>query len=964
MTNDLILRVSYNGSIYDLDINSDIPLRLDMSAVENQSLGNVFGIGSQTFDLPGTKKNNRFFNHGYDVSQQDIPAFYNSISAWVILNGETVLEGSLQLQEIVTSEDGYVTYKVSVIDKVVLFKQNLASKLIRNGNWSRYNHTLTSGSIVDSWTNNLLSGSIFYPLADYGRPDPDTFPNIPLVMLGVSGSANPGDINSTSTPMRVEQFLPAVRLKDVFDVIFEQVGFDYTGSFVSGSNWEQLYVLPKAIEGLGIASVAGIENTVNYQRNTEQILGTVGGGTPSIQVDFLPNLEISDPGNNFNTGTGMYIAPQTGEYTFNVTVTVSNETDPNDNPDSAYILRLYSGSAGGGADTVLASSAPYYFVYNGPPYGARTVTWTGTLNIGDPVYANIEIDDYFSQPESQEYFTMAFGNAFQVTVAPETFEGAPVDMSQQWGDTKSIDLLKGVIEHFNLILEHDPYNPNVIKIETFLDWIRQGEIKDWTDKYNTAKRISINHTIDEQPKELLLQDQEDSDRFSKQTKEQEPNYQYGTLRILADNNISQGEKKIGSFFGPIVLGSQIDSASIDPIQNIRDYDLALSSDFVFPHLYKFDNKKQTAFKFKPRIGYKVTNEINDSFYIGSPSHYIDTTGSYATISNLNSIDPVISGSSLDLHYNNTYGAFTNGIANINGGVSNYQTYWSDYIQSLYWTDNKKVTLDLYFEPYEYKSIRLNDRIQIKNQMYRINKISGYNITNRDVVTVELIKLYPAFWQLTELETPPAPSSTPTPTPTPSLTATPTLTPTPTPTLTSSPTLTVTPTPTPTAGLAPCYTYYIENYDLVETMTYRYLDCSDCTTYVTDQTVLPDSTSPSFCACSGSVEQVSGNDNNLIVQEEPFCIDGLSTIYRSTLKETCSDFCTSNYAISSASYADNPYASLSIGDTIYGLPATAGYYAYSSTNTDTTTGPFRIAEVNTSGVVQGIDVCSGGSCVPL
>ena len=386
-------------------------------------------------------------------------------------------------------------------------------------------------------------------------------------------------------------------------------------------------------------------------------------------------------------------------------------------------------------------------------------------------------------------------------------------MAQQWGDTKSIDLLKGVIEHFNLIFEHDPQNPNVVIIETFLDWIRNGEIKDWTGKYETAKRISINHTIDEQPKEILFQDQEDNDRFSKVTKEQEPNFQYGTLRILADNNLSQGEKKIGSFFGPIILGSAIlsgsvDDGAVDPTDGTtKTYNLDLNSDFVFPHLYKFDNKKLKAFKFKPRIGYKVSNEINTGFYVGSGVASIDTTGSYATLSNLNAIDPVVSGSTLDLHYNNTYGNFSNGIGNMGTGVSNYETYWKDYIESLYWTDNKKVTLDLYFEPDEYKNINLNDRIQIKNQMYRINKISGFNVTKKDVVTVELIKLYPKFWQLNSppySPGPPVPTATPTPspTPTPGLSQTPTPTVTPTPSIT--PTITPTSTVTPTPSGAPTY----------------------------------------------------------------------------------------------------------------------------------------------------------------
>ena len=57
----------------------------------------------------------------------------------------------------------------------------------------------------------------------------------------------------------------------------------------------------------------------------------------------------------------------------------------------------------------------------------------------------------------------------------------------------------------------------------------------------------------------------------------------------------------------------------------------------------------------------------------------------------------------------------------------YLSYWNNYIAGLYWNEGKKVTLDLYFTPEEYKDIRLNDRITIKDQTYRINKIKGFNL---------------------------------------------------------------------------------------------------------------------------------------------------------------------------------------------------------------------------------------------
>ena len=78
---------------------------------------------------------------------------------------------------------------------------------------------------------------------------------------------------------------------------------------------------------------------------------------------------------------------------------------------------------------------------------------------------------------------------------------------------------------------------------------------------------------------------------------------------------------------------------------------------------------------------------------------------------------------------------------------------------------------------------------------------------------------------------------------------------------------------------------------------------------------------------------------------------------------CSNYCITNYNISTLTSADSGYNTLTIGDKIYGQSG-AGFVAYSNISTDTTTGPFRIAEIDATGEVIGLYECSGGSCVPL
>ena len=737
MINDLILRVTYDGVVTDLDVDGDVPLRLDMSTVESQDFGKVFGVGSQTFDLPGTSNNNKFFNHAYSVSATDIPGFYNTIPCDVILNGETLLLGRLQLIEVITSDEGYIDYKVQVTDTVLQFEEALNGLLITDADFTAYNHTFNSASILDSWDDNLLSGSIFYPLAEYGgQNDTNNF------SFATFSSGSAFDQPTTRAwdvgahPYQPEQFLPAIKAKDLLTVIFDQVGFRYTGSFAESDDFNQAYVLPKGQDGIGPVVDPSLIAVFEAEENTPQSF-TVAAQT-NVQVNFTS--EISDPQSAYNAAQSHYVAPANGDYIFRADMVFDNPTIGTIDIVT-YRLDLVKGIYPSSA-TVIDTAQVTINALEGATVNLA-VGGKHTLNSGDDVWV------LFTKTVGGNAFSVA-GSTFGCSDAPPSVVDTTLLMGLQFqADTKSLDILKGFMEQYNLVMVPEQNSSRTIVIETFNDWIREGEIKDWSQKFDSAKRIGINHTVDELPKETFLKNKDDVDRFSKVTIENQPNDQYGTLRLLADNNISQGEDTIGDFFAPVILSGPFEiettPASLTPSSQSFDFDIDVNDNTVIPHLYKLENKQIQSFAFKPRIGYKVSNTVQYPYVIniGELGSFTQISGSYATLSNVAAL-PVISGSTNDLLFNNTYTPYTDAGFNFNNSVSNYKRYWETYYSSLYWDDATRVTLDLFFEPYEYESIQLNDRILINNIIYRINKIKGFNLTRRDVVTVELLRLYPAY----------------------------------------------------------------------------------------------------------------------------------------------------------------------------------------------------------------------------
>lgn len=740
MINDLILRVTYNGVITDLDVDGNVPLRLDVSQVINQEIGKVYGIASQNFNLPGTADNNKFFNHAYLESAIDIPGFYNTVSCSVIRNGETLLQGQLQLVQVITDENGFTTYEVLITDSAVEFNAELGDKLLKDANFSRLDHTLTSGSIIESWTTPI-SGGVFYPVADYGADEFSAYPFEPIVT--VSGNlTKSGSIDNINTPMGVHQFLPAVKAKEVISSICQQAGFNYSSSFIDSSDFDNIYMLTKAKEDLGIVGQI-LENTLQTSMSLDQDKSKLGPtGLPfSSQSVINFDSEISDEGNNFDTSTFTYTAPYAGAYFIDVELEVEYDVPQGE----ATVGIEFVGNEGTKAVSrvTLADGDPPYsgtFILALQQRVELLKGNTYTVQFDLDITAMNDVNDDFE-------LTVKAGSTFNIPRALSIYDDAPVDIALQFdSQLKSIDVFKGILEHFNLVAYVDPGQNKVIAIEQLDDWLRSGNTQDWTEKYNTAKRRAINQTVDEQPKTLLFQQAEDSDRFSKLSQESEPNFQYGTLRTISDSNIPTGETEIGKTFAPVVLASAIQYGGVNfsgvATLNIGD------SNFILPHLYKFENNERVSFKFKPRLGYKVSTPVppaaaNQTIFVGNSGSAQPYSSSYATISNVNAL-PVVTGTSKDLHFNSTYPSYVPSSFNISSGSNNYTNNWQTYVNSLYWDEAKKVTLDLFFEEYEYQDIKLNDKIIIGDNSYRINKIKGFNLTRRDVVTVELLKDFPAY----------------------------------------------------------------------------------------------------------------------------------------------------------------------------------------------------------------------------
>ena len=545
-TQGLSFRLVANGQALDLFKDEQIQISDNITGLFD--IGSLPSDFSRAITLPGTKTNNAFFEHVYDISVTNPFLFATNIKvdAYFDFGGIYVASGYLQLNRVNVIANKFIdSYEVTIFGSLSSFAREINRATLNDlTTLSQYNHTASFDNISSSWSGGLFSGDIIYPLVDYGTNLEYTF------------TPDSYGINTISSSLSVQNFKPAIRILKVWDAIFEEYGYSYESDFLTSSFFDEEYMIcdyglkyPQIdgleLEGLGVMRIGPISGsfsdaimtnnvylTLAYENTQVDRQGYIGDGA-TYKVDRLTSL-------SGRLKTVLNVSGSSGvpQFTFQIAQT-------------------------GSLTEVDAIPLNSYNVFFQEIRAAQTTS-------GEKTYKLEQKFKFNDIPEGEYVFRLKYenfrGSTFNTILSPDgdTESYIQIDSVNNAGDyrviniaqnlpfgesgIRQIEFIKGLQKKYNLIIYPSKVKPRHFIVETFNNWYKKGQIADFNKYINLNEKIEVIPANNLAVNKLDFGDTLGKDYIAQQFNK-ENNREFGKATYIDNQNFfSQGELTVETTF--------------------------------------------------------------------------------------------------------------------------------------------------------------------------------------------------------------------------------------------------------------------------------------------------------------------------------------------------------------------------------------------------------------------------------
>jgi hypothetical protein len=556
-TQAFTFRLIANGT--QLDIFDDEDIKLSNNVTGLFDIGVLPATFTRQISIPGTKVNNAFFEHVYDISIENPFLFATNIKvpAYIDFDSVYLIDGYIQLNKVNVIANKFIeSYEITLYGTLSSFARDTNRLYLTNlTSLAQYNHTASYDNISASWNGNLFGGDIVYPLADYGSGY--RFTQGQLDLFG---------IDDQDGALTVQNFKPAIRVKPVLDAIFEEAGYTYTSSFMNQPFINDMYLFCN--NSLKYPEFAGVDLETYGKIKIGAISGSgmTDVNLPSGSFVTLPWYnELSDPQNFYNNGAYRVEKTTNLEGTLNININVScsvNNMPGTLSANGRWQIRMLETGSSTAYSTQAVSS---YINFFDQLQQSRNGGINTTYELGSQFKFNsIPAGNYYFQllqsPNSAtgslplvtldpKATTKSFLEIRQVNQAADgRIMDIPSNMPYGTAGIKQIDFILGLQKKFNLVIYPNNTKPNEFIIETFNEWYKRGEVKDFNQYINLDDKIEVISANNLAVNKLNFGDTLDQDYISQQFSKA-ANREYGkTYYIDTTNFYSQGEFNVKTTF--------------------------------------------------------------------------------------------------------------------------------------------------------------------------------------------------------------------------------------------------------------------------------------------------------------------------------------------------------------------------------------------------------------------------------
>jgi hypothetical protein len=671
------------------DISSDISSLLTFAIDDVKDFSSRSTTWSKTIVIPGTSRNNSLFGNifeagianDYDSNLDNVGYNFNaSKSARCLIFQDNIqtFKGTVRLLEIVKDKHR-IEYEIALNGELTGLNVALSSGLLEDLDFSAYNHTYNEVNIASSW-NNVGGSSYYYPLIDYGNY-----------------SVNKHDWD-------VRTFRPAFYAKEYIDKMFAAAKFTYKCDLFNTTRFKKL-IIP--------------HNQKVLLSEVSRIITASRVGSDQTVIDTLHGITSNDADwNSIIAGAFTYSG---GVFTYTGTAILNTILD------FKVIGDRYSIDSG---------NFNIFIKHNGTTIASTNIA-TFPVHVGYTFQSSVPVTISTGDTIEVTFQYGGTGTEMLVTFQPISFMNMdsttpallPVDYNQTVTvndaipkNIRQVDFLVSIVKLFNLYVYESQFDERLILMAPYVDYytVNSADARDWTYKLNRDKPIRIKPLSELNSKIYQYDFHDDSDYYNDLYKKRY-NQGYGSYIFDSEFEFTSQKSDLTLIFASTPLVGYAGEDKVYPtIFKRTGPDTAPVEENVDSVIRIMQSKKVTAVNnWNIKNGVTVLATYSDYGYAG---HLDDPD---------NPTNDLNFGATNELFFILTTGNLSN---------TQFNIYWSSYMAEITDKDSKMLIASFYLTPKDIFELDFSKYIFVDGVLFRLNKITDYNVSVPSDCQVELLKV--------------------------------------------------------------------------------------------------------------------------------------------------------------------------------------------------------------------------------